>query len=75
MLSQTEFLRNKAAIGGAIRWTYKEPDMGTNQQFDKTTATQAVTYGTLTFRSNEASVYGPELAGVTQRLVRFKTEE
>lgn len=73
-LSKVVFEENKAKIGGAIRWTYKEPSMG-SAQLRKTSLTEEIKFGTLTFVNNTAVEYGPEIASMVQRLIRFTSEE
>ena len=72
-VSQCDFEGNSADVGGAIRWTFMDiivsPDSVLSYEGS------GAKYDTLTFRNNQANVYGREIAGIAQELIRFRDEE
>ena len=68
-LKNIKLTSNTALHGGGIWWNYKEPSIAADLLLKKTSNDEVIKFGTLTFHKNKAFGYGPEIAGVTLRLI------
>lgn len=76
MSGNPSFTGNEAKIGGGIRWTTIEPEWSIPGDEELVYGPDdTVEYGFLTFQGNTASVYGPEIAGVSRQLIMFDSED
>ena len=75
-MKDVQFTDNSANIGGAIRWNLVEMIVkDSNDKFEKLTDAKEYKYGSLTFRGNNATEYGPEIASVARELIIFNQTE